>query len=309
MIKESPLFSILIANFNNGIYLEDCFKSILNQTYKNIEVIIVDDNSTDDSVQIIKSLIKNTTNIKSITFRQNDKNYGCGFTKRKCVELSTGSFLGFLDPDDTLEHDAVELMVNKHLSQPNVGLVHSKLKLVDLNLNPLGSESYGCAIPPEKNYLNYEMNTINHFVTFSRFFYLLTDGINPKLKRAVDQDLYLKMEEVSEISFVPHVLYNWRITPNSISCNQNQYKAQYWHFILKKEAYYRRKKIFGNNFLNLTAEEFKEMKYNYWKQRIKFEVKENKIKNKYKLLFNLFVFRDLDKLKYFIKLLAIRKFA
>ena len=51
-------FSILIANYNNGKYFKECYHSLINQTYENWEVIIIDDASTDNSVEIIESLIK-----------------------------------------------------------------------------------------------------------------------------------------------------------------------------------------------------------------------------------------------------------
>ena len=53
-ISKEPLFSVLVANYNNGRYLEECLKSIFNQTYKNWEIIIVDDFSTDNSHDVYK---------------------------------------------------------------------------------------------------------------------------------------------------------------------------------------------------------------------------------------------------------------
>ena len=77
---SKPLFSLLIANYNNGKYFEMCYKSIVNQVFERWEVIIVDDASTDDSVKIIKNIISNDKRFK---FYENDRNYGCGYTKRR----------------------------------------------------------------------------------------------------------------------------------------------------------------------------------------------------------------------------------
>lgn len=87
---NQPLFSLLIANYNNGKFFQDCYNSIMAQTYSNWEVIIVDDASTDNSVAIIKKIIGDDTRFKVY---ENPENKGCGFTKRKCAELATGELL------------------------------------------------------------------------------------------------------------------------------------------------------------------------------------------------------------------------
>src|SRR6266567_1565920 len=100
-------FSILIANYNNGRFFKDCYNSILAQTYINWEVIIVDDGSTDDSVEAIKNIINMD---KRFHFYINNQNKGCGFTKRKCVEVASGDICGFVDPDDALLPNALKKM-------------------------------------------------------------------------------------------------------------------------------------------------------------------------------------------------------
>ncbi|MDD3722635.1 MAG: glycosyltransferase family A protein [Lutibacter sp.] len=81
------LFSILIANYNNGHFFNDCYKSILAQTYNNWEVIIVDDCSTDDSVSVMKQIIGDDMRFRAYF---NTENKGCGFSKNKCVKLAVG---------------------------------------------------------------------------------------------------------------------------------------------------------------------------------------------------------------------------
>src|ERR1700690_716768 len=99
-------FSVLIANYNNGKYFKDCYDSLISQTYNNWEEIILDYKSTDDSLEVIKTLIKEDERFKLF---ENEKNYGCGYTKRKCAELATGEICGFVDPDDAIVPEALEL--------------------------------------------------------------------------------------------------------------------------------------------------------------------------------------------------------
>src|SRR5690348_14143366 len=107
-MNGSLLFSLLIANYNNGRFFKDCHDSIIAQTYNNWEAIIIDDGSTDHSVEVIKNITGKDARFK---FYRNDKNYGCGYTKRRCVELATGDVCAFLDPDDALLPEALEQMV------------------------------------------------------------------------------------------------------------------------------------------------------------------------------------------------------
>ena len=131
MVENQPLVSILIANYNNGRFFQDCYNSIVSQTYSNWEAIIVDDGSTDDSVNQIQKLIKDD---KRFHLYENDKNYGCGYTKRKCVELANGEICGFLDPDDTLTEDAIEDMIVAHQENPDDSLIYSGFNYCDQNL-------------------------------------------------------------------------------------------------------------------------------------------------------------------------------
>ncbi|MGO4819488.1 glycosyltransferase family 2 protein [Flavobacterium sp. W22_SRS_FP1] len=232
------LFSILIANYNNGHFFKDCYKSILSQTYANWEVIIVDDCSTDDSVAVMKQIIGDDNRFK-IFF--NNENKGCGYTKNKSAELASGEICGFLDPDDALKNDALESMVALHKQFEDVAIITSKYELVDLEMNFIENGSHGEGIPVNKSYLTYGKAAFTAFATFKQKKYLQSGGIDAKMKRAVDQDLYYKMEEQGQHLFVDKVLYRYRIHINSISNNENLFKAKYWHFYAMKKAYKRRK--------------------------------------------------------------------
>ena len=234
------LFSILIANYNNGHFFKECYQSILAQSYINWEVIIVDDCSTDDSVVVIKQIIGDDKRFKIF---QNKENKGCGFTKNKCVQQATGEISGFLDPDDSLTDDALFQMVTLHKKFKYVSIITSKYELVDLNMNFIKYGSHGDTIPENKSYLTYGKGALTAFATFKLYIYRQTLGIDSNMKRAVDQDLYYKMEEQGKHLFLDKVLYRYRIHENSISNNDNLYKAQYWHFYAILNAYKRRKSL------------------------------------------------------------------
>lgn len=278
-------FSILIANYNNGAFFEACFDSILNQSHKDFEVIIVDDASTDNSVALISELIANDNRFK---FYQNEKNKGCGYTKHKCATLANTEICAFLDPDDALVSNAVEVMINAFKANPNAVLISSKYYLTDIDLNVTGPSIHGEKIPQNETFLTYGKGAVTHFAAFKRAAYIQSKGIDPTFKRAVDQDLYLKLEEQGTIAFVDEYLYYYRINDNSISANNNIFKAQYWHNIAMEAAYKRR---LENKTINVAQmQSFVNFKRDYSIRRIKRCVQLKRYFNKYYLLMDLLLF-------------------
>lgn len=217
--------SILIANYNNSRYLMDAIDSIRHQSYHNWEIIIVDDCSTDNSVEIYKNLEEESR----IHIFFNSNNMGCGYTKRQCVAHANGEICGFLDPDDTLTEDAIQIMVAEHDKHPDSSLIGSTCFNADENLNIVSISSYGCSIPQGHSFLTYRQG-VTAFATFRKKCYEMTEGIDPLMLRAVDHDLYYKLEEVGKVYYVDKPLYYYRQnTAGNISLGEeNMMKAHAW---------------------------------------------------------------------------------
>ena len=114
---ENNIISIIIPNYNNEYFIQEVITRILKSTYKNIEIIIVDDKSTDNSVKIIKDNFKNEINSKKIRLFINTENCGTYYCRNKGILLSKGSFIFFVDGDDYIEPKLIERMYN-WLSNP-----------------------------------------------------------------------------------------------------------------------------------------------------------------------------------------------
>lgn len=105
-----PLVSVIVPFFNEKNYIKECLESVLNQTYKNIELILVDDGSTDNSFNVIKNFIKQDLRVKYFKKKNsktvaNPRNYG--------VKKAKGKFLAFLDADDIWKNNKLELQLKK----------------------------------------------------------------------------------------------------------------------------------------------------------------------------------------------------
>ncbi len=116
--KRNILISVYITNYNYGKYLEQSIKSVLNQTTKDFELIIIDDGSTDNSLEIIKKF-ENKPQIKFIK----QKNKGLNVSNNIALKLSKGKYIIRLDADDWLEKNALELLSNHLEKHPDIGLV------------------------------------------------------------------------------------------------------------------------------------------------------------------------------------------
>ena len=109
MICDSqPLVSIIVSLYNQEKYLGACLRSVCRQTYKNLEIIIVNDGSTDRSLQIANDLASRDQRVRIV----NKHNEGLSYARRDGLLAATGDFVSFLDSDDLMTHRSIELMMN-----------------------------------------------------------------------------------------------------------------------------------------------------------------------------------------------------
>lgn len=118
--------SIIIPIFNVAPYVHQCIQSVIDQTYKNLEVIIVDDCGTDNSMEIVKHVIKdNVYRSKATSFKllHHDHNRGLSAARNTGIEAASGEYLYFLDSDDCLIPECMELMMKSLILHPDSQIV------------------------------------------------------------------------------------------------------------------------------------------------------------------------------------------
>ena len=190
-------FSVLIAHYNNYGYFKQCYESLKKQTFQDFEIIVVDDCSTDDSFEKIQNYCNGDSRVK---FFQNSENKGVGFTKKRCVEEASGEICGFVDPDDALTEDAIEFSVKAHNN--DCIATYSQFYLCDENLKIKKIFKKTTKVK-NNNPLFFNIHfEVAHFFTFKKETYKKTEGINPELTSAVDQDLYLKLFEKGDFLYI-----------------------------------------------------------------------------------------------------------
>lgn len=123
---KKPKISVIIAVYNTEIYISKCLDSLLNQTYENIELVIVNDCSTDNSLKILKKYSKNNSNIILI---DNKENRGLSYSRNVGLENSTGEYIGYIDSDDYVDSTYYENLM-KSIQKEKADMAIADMKIV-----------------------------------------------------------------------------------------------------------------------------------------------------------------------------------
>ena len=119
-----PEVSIIIPVYNNEQYIEKCIQSVLNQTFENFEVIVINDGSTDKSGEILEKLNREDSRIILIE----QKNQGVAVARNRGMNKATGKYITFVDGDDYLKNDYIEkkTTILKHPSKEQPQSIEQK---------------------------------------------------------------------------------------------------------------------------------------------------------------------------------------
>lgn len=129
--------SIIVPMFNMEQYIKKCLDSLIGQSYTNIEIIIIDDGSIDSSAEICREYMEKDSRIVFVQ----QKNSGVSSATNQGLDIATGDFFMFVDSDDTIKKNAVELLV-EHIEKEGYDIVQSGAMLIDIHGNILAEESF-----------------------------------------------------------------------------------------------------------------------------------------------------------------------
>lgn len=196
--------SIVITVYNRENYLAAAIKSVLAQTWSDLELLIWDDGSTDRSVEIASEYAQQDQRIRVIAA----KHTGIAPAIHGAVAATTGDHIGWVDSDDILAPTALEQTISILNNHPKVGLVYTDYQLMDEqgNLHGIGQR---CQIPYSKERLLVDF-MIFHFRLIRRTVYEQVGGIDPNFTYAEEYDLCLKLSEVTEFYHIAQPLYYYR---------------------------------------------------------------------------------------------------
>lgn len=129
--------SIIIPVYNKSDYIERCINSVINQTYQDIECLIVDDCGQDDSILKAHCITDSYNGNVSFIYVTHEKNRGVSAARNSGTEVATGDYIFYLDADDELPLDSIELLMAKVLAYPGIDIVQGNMKRI-----PAGDDCY-----------------------------------------------------------------------------------------------------------------------------------------------------------------------
>lgn len=210
-------FSIVVANYNNGRFLPFLIDSIKKQSYKNWELIIVDDCSKDDSLDILKPY-ETDASIKIIKHNENKR---AGGAFKSGTEAATGDIVGLMGAEDALPSNSLEeivLFYEQHKDE-NLSSIYTLCADCDFEtMEVLGLCKTNRGLRDDVPSILLDKSPMTMaFQTYLRHKYFETEGFSTELTSAVDQDIMYKLEEVGKVLCLPKVLYHYRQNPQGIS--------------------------------------------------------------------------------------------
>ena len=225
------LISIITPSFNSAEFIESTVNSVIAQTYQNWEMIIVDDNSTDNSVEVIKRLSQKDDRIKLIKL---DENSGAAVARNTAIENAKGDFLAFLDSDDIWKPFKLDQQLSFMGSDINFSF--TAYELIDgagkklnrqVDNNQTGSFDY-------KDMLKKKATLGCSTVIVRRCAF--KDISMPLLRTGQDYALWLKLLKTGQKAYVfAKVMGQYRILANSISRNKFKKALRQWQIYRKVE--------------------------------------------------------------------------
>lgn len=213
------MVSVIVPVYNVEMYLVRCIESIINQTYKDIEIILIDDGSKDQSYEICKRYADKYDFVKAIHI----ENHGVSFARNLGIEKSTGEYIQFVDSDDYIEPNMIELL-----------LMEKKRRNTDIVLCGYYRESLEKKESFVPNDTNCDYNEFDKLIAYWTFDPIIGSPCNKLFDSKIIKKNAIRFHEgvtyaedfcfcmdyythLTRFSAVPNALYHYRDTPNSLT--------------------------------------------------------------------------------------------
>ena len=221
-MKTLPLVTVVTPSFNQASFLEETINSVLNQTYPNIEYIIIDGGSSDGSLEIIKKYASRLAHWVS------EKDRGQTDAINKGFALAKGEVLAWLNSDDTLLPNAIEEAVAFLSENPDAGMVYGDANYIDEKSKVIGK------FPAAETDLPRLRRGYVHIPQQASFFrkslWEKVGPLDPEFFFAMDYDLWVRLAERTELKYLPRIWANFRLHADAKTISADD---QCWPEMLK----------------------------------------------------------------------------
>ena len=222
--------SVIIPCYNNFIFFERCISSVINQTYKNIEIIIIFDSGNKKDLKNLKSILKKKQ--KKIKLIINSKNLGAGLSRNKAAKLAKGKYIAFLDSDDVWTRNKLKYQL-AFMKKRKITISHTSYYIIDENNVKIGSQ-----IAKYKQTYQNLLNSCDiglSSLMIEKDLFLKNKFTSNKTKE--DYASWLKIAKKIDIYGLNKHLLLWRKTSNSLSSNTIQKVTDAFDIYYRKEKF------------------------------------------------------------------------
>ncbi|OZN24964.1 glycosyl transferase family 2 [Actinobacillus seminis] len=223
----NKLVSVLVPAYNVSSYVREALSSVLAQTYKHLEIIVIDDGSTDNTGEILNQLAKSDTRLRII---HNEKNIGIIKTLNKGLNLAKGDYIARMDADDLIVPDWIEKILNRMENEPHIFAMGGSLQILSSNTGKLAKIYKNGEIfqyPTEHDDIIRTLpfdNPMAHPTMVMRAEIFSRNGLryDEHYPKAEDYKLWLEISKIGQLANLPDVLLQYRIHENQTSSMHNQ---------------------------------------------------------------------------------------
>jgi glycosyltransferase involved in cell wall biosynthesis len=246
-IENNPLVSVIMPNYNNEKYLAEAIESILNQTYRNFEFVIIDDCSTDNSWNIIQEYAKKDNRIKAF---KNEENLKIVKTRNKGFGLMSpaSKYIAIFDSDDISMPERFEKQIKFLEKNPDYGAVGSHTFIIDENSEIIGKRKYSTSYAKIKKEILLrspfaQPSVIIRSAVLDKVGIYSTDG---KYDRSRDYDLWIRIFDKYKINNLDQFLIMYRIS-------KTQGKTTHLKETINSTIQVQSKWLFKKNYFSINA--------------------------------------------------------
>lgn len=217
-LENLPLVSVILPCFNNEKFIDDCIDSVLNQSWYNLELIIIDDGSTDNTKLIIENY--NDSRIKYI---KNKKNSGIVYSLNKGISIAKGKYIARIDSDDLMHKKRLEKQVQFMEKNQDIALVGTWHYVINDSKKVIGLKQYFTQDEEIKSILPFE-SPFSHPSVMIRLDTIKPIKYSELYNYCEDYDLWFKIASNYKVANIPEFLTYYRVHETNI--NKNYLKEQ-----------------------------------------------------------------------------------
>jgi glycosyltransferase involved in cell wall biosynthesis len=213
---STPAISVVMSVYNGAKFLGQAVDSILNQSYRDFEFLIIDDGSEDRSSEILEGFRQKDSRIRIL--RQ--ENRGLIESLNRGCELARGLYIARMDADDVAGKKRLELQVAFLMEHPQIGLLGGAVNIIDVEGRILRSTSNPCSDAEIREALPNDCPFWHPTVMMRKDIFEAAGGYRKVVVHAEDYDLWLRISEVCEMANLRDVLVSYRLHSNQVTTQQ-----------------------------------------------------------------------------------------